>query len=326
MKKINPLVLFLILIIFFLIVGPLVMPLPPLDGIKPMSELVYPDSQFMDINDVSIHFQEQVSENNNDTLILLLHGFGSSTYSWQNVMEPLSAFGTVLAYDRPGFGLTERIIPSGNKSFNPYSLNYQSEIINQIIEEKNPSKVILVGNSAGGPVAIKSALEYPEKIDGLILISPAVYGGGGAPRWIRPFLNLPQMDRLGPVFVRTIRERGLEILELAWYDPTKISQKDLDNYQKPLSVENWDVALWEFTKANGDNDLSSQIQNLKLPVIVITGEGDKIIPTDQSIKVASELSNAEYFSIPNCGHVPQEECPSELTEIIDNFLVDIYKD
>ncbi len=272
----------------------------------------------MEIDGVNVHYQEIQSDG--ETLIVLLHGFGSSTYSWQKVMQPFSSFGSVLAYDRPGFGLTERVLPYREVNNNPYLLEYQSQILLVFMEAKKPEKIILVGNSAGGTVAMQTALEYPESINALILISPAVYGSGGAPTWIKPLLNLPQMDRLGPVLVRTIRERGLEILELAWSDPEKISENDLANYQKPLSVDRWDVGLWEFTKANGENGLESRLSEISMPVLVITGVDDKIIPAEQSIQLASELPNASLVVIPNCGHVPQEECPADFMNAIETFI------
>jgi len=318
MRKINPLGLFIILLLLFIVIGPLIIPLPPLDGIQPMEALVYPDSQFMDINGVDVHYQE--IQTDRETLIILLHGFGSSTYSWQKVMEPFATFGSVLAYDRPGFGLTERVLPYEDVDTNPYLLEYQSQILMAFIESKNAEKIILVGNSAGGTVALQTALAYPGRIDALILISPAVYGSGGAPKWIKPLLNLPQMDRLGPVLVRTIRERGLEILELAWSDPEKISEEDLQNYQKPLSVDRWDVGLWEFTKANGENDIAARTSEIKMPVLVITGADDKIIPAEQSIQLASELTNSTLVVIPACGHVPQEECPTDFMNAVDTFI------
>ncbi|PKO07597.1 MAG: hypothetical protein CVU41_00020 [Chloroflexi bacterium HGW-Chloroflexi-3] len=318
MKKVNPLGLFIILLLLLIVFGPLIMPLPPLGGIQQLEALVYSDSQFMEINGADVHYQEILSDS--VTLIVLLHGFGSSTYSWQKVMQPFSSFGSVLAYDRTGFGLTERVIPYKEVNTNPYLLEYQSQILLALIEAKKAEKIILVGNSAGVTVAMQTALLYPDRIVALILISPAVYGSGGAPKWIKPLLNLPQMDRLGPVLVRTIRERGLEILELAWSNPEKISEEDLANYQKPLSVDRWDVGLWEFTKANGENDIDSRITELSMPVLVITGADDKIIPADQSIQFASELPNASLVILPNCGHVPQEECPAEFMNAIDTLI------
>jgi len=318
MKKINGFTLFLILILFSVLILPLIVPLPPLTGIQPVEELTYSDSQFKEIDGINIHYQ-QIGENS-DTLIILLHGFGSSTYSWQKVMDPLSEYGAVLAYDRPAFGLTERVTTFEGTDFNPYKMDYQPEIVINFIDEEQAEKVILIGNSAGGTVAIQTALDYPDKISALILVSPAVFESGGAPGWIKPLLNLPHFNRLGPILVRSIRERGLELLELAWSDQQKITQKDYENYQKPLSVSNWDTALWEFTKVNGGTDLQSRLKELSIPVLIISGEYDKIIPVEQSKQLAVNLPGSEIVIIPNCGHVPQEECPDGFLEATDSFI------
>ena len=318
MKKINGFTLFLILVLFMVSVLPLIVPLPPLTDIQPVEELTYSNSQFNEIDGIEIHYQ-QVGENS-DTLVILLHGFGASTYSWQKVMDPLSEYGAVLAYDRPAFGLTERVVFSEDIEINPYKMDYQPEIVVNFIDEDLTEKVILIGNSAGGTVAIQTALDYPDKISALILVSPAVFAGGGAPGWIKPLLNLPHFNRLGPILVRSIRERGLELLELAWHDPQKITEKDYENYQKPLSVDNWDMALWEFTKVNGGTDLQTRLKELSIPVLIISGEDDKIIPVEQSKQLAAELSGSELVIIPNCGHVPQEECPNEFLEAVVPFI------
>lgn len=318
MKKINGFTLFLILVLFMVLVLPLIVPLPPLTDIQPVEELTYSNSQFKEIDGIEIHYQ-QVGENS-DSLIFLLHGFGASTYSWQKVMDPLCEYGAVLAYDRPAFGLTERVVLSEDIEINPYKMDYQPEIVVNFIDEELTEKVILIGNSAGGTVAIQTALDYPDKISALILVSPAVFEGGGAPSWIKPLLNLPHFNRLGPILVRSIRERGLELLELAWHDPQKITELDYENYQKPLSVDNWDLALWEFTKVNGGTDLHTRLIELTIPVLIISGEEDKIIPVEQSKQLAAELSGSELVIIPNCGHVPQEECPNEFLDAVIPFI------
>jgi pimeloyl-ACP methyl ester carboxylesterase len=318
MKKINGLTLFFILVIIGIIIGPLIIPIPPLMDIRPLEELVYPDSQFKNIEGINVHYQS--NGHNPKNLLILLHGFGSSSYSWNKVMEPLASYGSVIAFDRPAFGLTERVIPFEDVDYNPYTLEFQPTIVLDFIQGIRPNKTILVGNSAGGTVALKTVLENPGEIDALILVSPAVYGGGGAPKWIRPLLNIPHFNRLGPVFVRTIRERGLELLKLAWFDPDQISDLDLENYQKPLSIDNWDRALWEFTKANGVNDIQDRFSEITIPVLVISGEYDQIIPKEQSIQLAEELTNADLVIIPNCGHVPQEECPELFLNAVDSFM------
>lgn len=308
-------------IIILLIIGPLAIPFPDLEGVEPLGNLLYPDSQFIKIDGIDIHYRQV---KNDKSLILLLHGFGSSSYSWNKIMTPLSTFGTIVAYDRPAFGLTERTVYSSKMNQNPYSFDYQVSMVEQLMDIFNADSVILIGNSAGGTIAMAAALQYPERIKALILVDSAIKTGNGAPAWIQPILNTPQMDVIGPQLVRSIRERGLEILKLAWYDPTKITDEDLLNYQLPLKIKGWDKALWEYTKTNKDIGIEAKISKIQIPVLIISGTEDKLIPKEQSIWLSEQIANSKLVLIPECGHVPQEECPEAFLNAVSIFLSEIH--
>lgn len=316
-RKYN-IILFLIIVFAIVIIIPIIAPVPPLQNIQPIEAIKYADSQFEDISGVSVHYREI---QNGEPLIIFLHGFGSSTYSWIKVMSPLAQFGTVMAFDRPGFGLTERKVVDQEGAFNPYSPAFQLEIIDHFIQKYGTEKVILVGNSAGGTIAIQYALSYPQNVEGLILVDPLVSSGGGVPALVRPFLNLAIVNRWGPYFVRSIQDRGLELLKLAWFDQNKITDQDLENYTLPLKVENWDIGLWEFTKASTGIGVEDQLSKLQAPVLVLSGAEDQIIPVEISQKTAQEISEAAFISLPNCGHVPQEECPQAFLDTVTPFIL-----
>jgi hypothetical protein len=112
--KITLIVLAALLVL--VLVGPFLVPIPRLDNTFPVQDLADPDSLFMQINDLNVHFKRQGS---GEPVFILLHGFGASTFSWREVMDPLAEVGTVIAYDRPAFGLTER--PLEWEGTNPYS-------------------------------------------------------------------------------------------------------------------------------------------------------------------------------------------------------------
>ena len=162
-------------------------------------------------------------------------------------------------------------------------------------------------------------LQHPERVRALILVDPAVYGGGGAPSWTRWLLRTPQMRHLGPLIARQIQTRGPELIRLAWYDPTRISEETLALYKKPLQAENWDRALWELTLASQESDLAERLDEFTLPVLVITGEVDKIVPTEQSVRLAGELPDAQLVVIPQAGHLPHEEQPAAFLEAVKSF-------
>lgn len=303
------------ILLLVLLIGPLLIPIPPLQGTTVPQALADPDSQFIEVNGVDLHVKKM---GQGEPVFLLLHGFASSLYTWQAVMEPLSQLGTVIAFDRPAFGLTER--PLDWEGQNPYSPEAQVELVRGLLDHFSVDQAILVGNSAGGTLAMQAALALPERVSGLILAAPAVYSGGGTPAWVRPLLETPQLRRLGPLVSRQFLARSSELIGLAWDDPTRITPEILALYQKPLKVENWDRALWEFTLASRPANLVERLDQFTLPVLVITGDNDRVVPTAESIRLSEELPNVQLVVIDNTGHVPQEEKPDLFVEAVKDFL------
>lgn len=303
-----------ILILLVLII-PFLIPVPPLEDTLPVEQLADPDSRFLEVNGLRVHYK---TYGQGEPAFILLHGFGASLFSWREVVEPLSQYGTVIAYDRPAFGLTER--PLEWEAVNPYSAQAQVELVIGLMDLLNIDQAILVGNSAGGTISLQTALEYPQRVQALVLVDAAVYAGGGAPAWMRPVLNTPQMNHLGPLFARQLLGRGSELIELAWHDPSKVTQDVLEGYGKPLRTENWDKALWQMTVASRESDLPERLDEVRQPALVITGDDDRIVPTEQSLRLADELPTADLRVISRCGHLPQEECPAEFMQAVTDFL------
>jgi pimeloyl-ACP methyl ester carboxylesterase len=309
--------LILVLLVSLLLVGPFLIPVPPLRGTRPPEELADADSRFADIAGLRVHFK---MTGEGQPVLVLLHGFGASIFSWREVMVPLAEFGAVVAFDRPAFGLTERPMPGDWQDDNPYSVEAAVQLTVGLLDELGAQQAILVGNSAGGTIAMLTALRYPERVQALILVSPAVYGGGGAPSWSRWLWQIPQVRRLGPLFVRSLVGRLERSLPTAWHDPTKITPEVMAGYKQPLQAHDWDRAFWEFLSAGRSVDLETQLSRISMPVLVITGDDDTWVPTEDSIRLAEDLPNAELVVIPNCGHVAMDECPEEFMRAAAAFL------
>lgn len=308
----------LALALLALLVGPFIVPIPPLEGVVPPQQLADPDSQFVEINGMAVHYKTRGA---GEPTLVLLHGFGASLFSWREVYAPLSAERRVLAYDRPAFGLTER--PTDWNGESPYSTQSQVDLLYDLMDAAGVGPAVLVGNSAGGTIAMLAALDEARaagRIRALILVDPAVYTGGGTPAWARPLFDTPQMRRLGPLLARQISSAGLEILNTAYHDPTKITPEIIAGYTKPLQAENWDRGLWELTRSSRPSGLAESLGALRLPILVITGDDDRIVPTAESIRLAGELPDAKLVVIPACGHVPQEECPQAFLQAVNQFL------
>ncbi len=303
-------------LLLVLLVGPFLVPVPPLEGAVEPEALADEDSLFIEIDGLTVHYK---TTGQGEPVFILLHGFGASLFSWQAIIPTLSQYGTVIAYDRAAFGLTER--PLAWEGANPYSPEAQVDLVIHLMDALGIERTIPVGNSAGGKIAFETALAHPERIEAIIAVDAAVYAGGGAPAWVRPLLSTPQMRHLGPLIARQIEKNGDAFLQSAWHDPSKITDEILEGYHKPLQVQNWDRALWELTTASTESDLAERLSQINQPVLVITGDDDRIVPTEQSLRLAEELPQAVLSVLPNCGHLPHEECPLAFLRVVEEFLL-----
>lgn len=312
-----------VLLLLGLLVVPLIIPIPPLEESVPIEDLADSDSQFIEVNSIRVHYKTYGS---GEPVMILLHGFASSTYSWVDVAPALAEIGTVVAYDRPAFGLTERLMPGEWTGDNPYTIQSQVKLLTGLMDALTIDQAVLVGHSAGAVIALQTALDHPERVSGLVLVDPAISDRSAMPAWVRPVLDTPQMKRIGPWISRTLdSDQGDAFLEMAWYDPSKFTPEDVEGYRKPLRVANWDVALWEFTLASGGIDLETRLNEVIQPVLVISGDNDRIIPPEDSKILADALSDARYAEVQACGHVPQEECPEGFLPPVLAFLSQFQK-
>jgi pimeloyl-ACP methyl ester carboxylesterase len=298
-----------------LLVGPFLVPVPPLKGTVPAETLADPDGQFTQVNGLKVYYK---LAGRGQPALVLMHGFAANLYSWREVFGPLAKAHKVAAFDRPAFGLTERPLQWSGQ--NPYSAAAQVELATGLMSQLGLEKAVLVGNSAGGAIALQIALEHPELVQALILVDAAVYESGGTPPFLKMLFRTPQGRRLGPLLVRSFPKWGMKIGQMAWHDPSKFTPEEWEGYRKPMMVDNWDRALFEMFAADNSNDLPQHLAEIKIPALVITGDDDRIVPTADSVRLSQELPNAKLVVIPQCGHVPHEECPQAFLEAVNEFL------
>lgn len=306
------------LVILLIIVVPFLIPIPELAGTFPPERLGRGDSRYVELNGLKVHY---VVYGKGEPVIILLHGFGAYLFSFNSVFADLAEYGTVIAFDRPAFGFTERPTLGGWSGPNPYTAEFAADLTIALMDNLGVEEAILVGHSAGGAVALLTYYRHPDRVKALVLEDAAIYGGGGAPGFISALSWLPQVQRLGPLLVRSIAgESGISTIYLAWHDDSKVSPDTIEGYRRPLMAQDWDYALWQFTLASRPLGLETNLSNIAVPTMVITGDDDRIIPASQSVRLASEIPGATLTVIPECGHIPHEEAPSAFVSAMVNFL------
>jgi pimeloyl-ACP methyl ester carboxylesterase len=254
-----------------------------------------------------------------ERLIVLLHGFGASTFSWRTVTSELSRLGHVVAYDRPGFGKTP--VVERSKANDPYSLAGQVQLLREIIETKAKNRpVVVVGHSAGALVATEFALRYPELLNCLVLESPAVWRTPPVPSWLGRALRNRTIENRGQRLLEGFSKAGMKILRDSFYDPAKLTQDVIDGYTEPMKNPDWKLSLWRFMTASQKNEVRTNLWRIEMPVLVITGDHDKIVKVEDTFKVAERLLLHSIYLVPNTGHLAHEEDPKDFLRVVNRFI------
>lgn len=329
MLRVAGVVLFTALAALMLL--PLVWPIPPLADTVDPRLLAGPDSRFMRIDEVSVHYRvwgwsgghgrggsADATLTPRDAAVVLLHGFGASTFSWEPVATSLGERMPVVAFDRPGFGLTSR--PMTWTGADPYSPEYQAELTVKLMDRLGIRRAVLVGHSAGGTIAAIIAARYPDRVSALILEDPAIFAGG-PPAALTPLFRTPQFQRIGPLLSRSLGgQAGTDFIRSAWHDPGRITTATLEGYRRPLRSTDWDRALWLLTIAPRPADVPAILATVRTPTLVLAGDDDRIVPPDDSRRAAALVPGARFVTITACGHLPHEEQPAAFMDAVRAFL------
>ena len=309
-----------------LLVGPFLIPVNSsgtLTKEEAAAEIWGSESKFVELAGQEVHY---VTAGNpaSEKLIVLLHGFGASAFSYKDVLEPLGEIGYVIAYDRTGFGFTAR--PTSWSGANPYGIEAQLALLDELVTEFGANKdVYILGHSAGGNIAAAYAVDHQEQLAGAILFAPAVLTTGGAPGFLNWIFSVPQINHVGPLLVSSIATSGLDLLYESYYDQNKITDATLAGYRAPLKVNGWEKAFWAFNKAPRNSGVGERLGELALPVLVITGDSDTVVATEDSIRVSELIQGSELVVVPESGHLPNEEKPAEFAEKVIAFIQGVGK-
>lgn len=248
------------------------------------------------INNLKINYKTAGS----GPAVLILHGWGGSSDSWLEVQQLLAMAGfRVIIPDFPGFGKSS----TPEKAWdNDDYLNWLLEFISHL----NLDKFFLISHSFGGRIAIKFAVKYPERIEGLIFCSPA--GVKVEPSFkARIIFTLARIGNaiFTPKHLKRFKDgiRNIFYIFLRNKDYVKAKGNMRETIKKVLN-----------------EDLMVLLSEIKSKTLVIWGENDKMVPVKQAYIYKDKIRDSRVEILPEIGHSPHLEMPERLVEIIINFL------
>jgi pimeloyl-ACP methyl ester carboxylesterase len=249
--------------------------------------------------------------------LILLHGNPASTYSWRFVIEPLAEDFRVHAFDLPGFGFSDK--PANAV----YTAAWFAKIIDGYMRAEGIDKAIVVGNSMGGEVATEFAALYASKVRALVLLAPSGLQGEAAPEQLPFALRAARWPVIGPIIAALpIRPMIASGLRDGFYDPSIVSEADVDAMYLPLRTENRMVAFFARLGQPVSVRRADLLGLVRAPTLIIVGDSDRILSPEISRWHHEVIRNSELLEWEYTGHLPQEEHPDRVVEEIRRFAAD----
>jgi len=263
---------------------------------------------YLKLGGLRYHYQEYPGRS---PAIFLLHGFASSTYTWQKMAPRLNRAGfRVVALDMKGFGWSDKPL---NARYDPKTLAREVAVF---LKVKKLGPVVFVGNSLGGAIGLIVTLQHPALVSRLVLIDAA---NPQAKTFWRKVASLP----LAGLVMRLTFGRWVvwDSLDEVYHDPKKVTDELVQAYYDRLRTQGaLEAQRAVLSSIHEIKPFYDRVGEIKVPALIIWGASDKWVPVEVGRKLHRSIRGSRLVILKNCGHVPQEECPGRTARLIADFL------
>lgn len=274
-----------------------------------MQETV-PQSRFVTAAGVRLHYQEAGT----GYPLICLHGAGPGANAESNFRRnvgPLSEKFRTILLDSPQFGKSEKVAIHDGR------LGYNARVLEAFMTEIGVDKAHFIGNSMGGQIALKLAVDYPEKVDRLVVIGPgAVNKGVFTPLPVEGVRMINDYYRgEGPTL-----DKLRKLLETIVYDRSFLSEQIVqERFEATIEPETLEL----FTKRQGPyrkEDLAPDLPMIEAPTLVVWGLDDRFGALDVGLQITRLMPNAQMHIFARCGHWAQVEHADAFNRLVCVFL------
>ena len=281
-----------------------------------------PSSQFLTLDDgARIHFRDE--GNRTGLPVVLIHGSMASLHAWTPWVGRLGKTYRIVTLDLPAHGLTGAV-PSGD-----YSGAAQLRVVQAVTSHLNLDAFVLGGNSMGGGVSWRYALEHPESVLALILVDasgPSAWYQ--ARREAKPDKASPLAFKLlGQSWFRAIAARidpyylAVQGAKSAYNDsPVVTDALIMRYYELALRAGTRDAILGRFNSWQGPGRQSEDLSVLTQPTLILWGREDSVISVTTADQFQAAMPHSQVIIYDGVGHAPMEEVPERSAEDVRRFL------
>lgn len=257
--------------------------------------------------------------------VIFVHGFGASIEHWRNNMPVIAGERTVYALDLLGFG-------ASRKADIEYSAALWTEQIHDFWKTFIGTPVVLVGNSIGSLVCLNVTATYPEMVKGLVMLSlPDVsVREDMLPPLVRPLVMTIENLVASPLLIKNILKivRRPNIIRrwagVAYPNKEAVTDELVEILSSPAYDQGSEQTLVRLSRSVRKSSFAKSVRdllpNIAIPMLLIWGLEDKMIPPKQAKAIASLNSRIKLIELENAGHCPHDEYPDKFNSLLLNWL------
>lgn len=245
-----------------------------------------------------------VIEQGSGPAIVFLHGLVGLNEHWLDVARGASRRSRCVMLELPLLGLR------GEDCSIAGVTELTIRFLEQQVRPLGGPPPILVGNSFGGHVALRVALDRPDLVRGLVLA-----GSSG----------LIEKSMVREVQIRPTREWLSEKIGELFHDRSKMRQADLDRAFAELSERGSARAMIKLSRSARRNHLGKKIGNITSPTLLIWGKQDIVTPPEAAEQFLKLIPDSRIVWLEPCGHAPMMECPDPFAEALLGFMDELTK-
>lgn len=270
-------------------------------------------SQFVRLpSGANVHYRDQGQRTGQ--VLVLLHGSNASLHTWEPWVKQLFGGFRVISLDLPSHGLT------GAVPGDDYSPEGMVKFVDEFTTALHVDRFALAGNSMGGGVAARFAIEHGNRLTHLILVDA---GGMPTDKPRDPGLGfrlarIPVVQNLMLYITpRSLFEDGLR---KAFHNPDLVTPEMIDRYWELNRREGNRAATLKRFQVAPDTFIQDNASKITTPTLILWGAADLLVPRDVGDKYAAAIKGSKYVVYNDVGHIPMEEVPEQSARAVREFL------
>ena len=274
-----------------------------------------PQGQFIEVEGVRLHYVER----GEGPALVLLHGNGlmSTDFDLSGVLDSAARPYRVIAFDRPGFGHSER---PDNLKWTPEE---QARLFYKALHQLSVERPIVLGHSWGTLVALAMALDYPKYVRALTLVSGYYYPSARPDVLLMSAPAIPGLGHLlrytiAPLMGRMLWPRLVKRMFAPAPVPQRFEQLPKWMALRPsqLGASAAETGMMVPSAAR----LSARYHELTLPIAIIAGSGDKIVnPTHNAVRLHEQIQHSDLVMESEIGHMPHYADPARVMAAVERL-------